>query len=135
MRKKPIAAGSLVEPAGTKDDAALNVSAVAGSGAQSSENLVVAKNDAAESPGASDALAVVEAVKREFPRSMVIVNDTAMEFVVARVHMPAGSRAPVRVNDADELTRITTDCEQIMSLSDHYKDAEVSPLRVVEADE
>lgn len=72
------------------------------------------------------------ATTKEFPREVVIVNDTAMNYVVARTFVGAGTSAKVVVNDDDEITRMNTDCEQIMSLNDSYKDAEVSPLRVDE---
>lgn len=70
---------------------------------------------------------------QEFPREVSIVNETAMDYVVARTFVGAASSALVSVNDDDEITRMKTDCEQIMSLNDSYAGLEVSPLRVTEA--
>ncbi len=69
----------------------------------------------------------------KFPRDMTIVNDTAIDYVVARKFVAKNSKATVLVKDEDELTRIQTDCQHIVGLLDNYKEAKLAPVRVEEA--
>ncbi|ABO60606.1 hypothetical protein LA345_38965 (plasmid) [Burkholderia vietnamiensis] len=72
--------------------------------------------------------------KPAFPREMTLVNETAMPYVVARTHVAPGESKPVTVANEDELARHETDIAHLLFLNDSYKDAEVKPLRIVDAD-
>lgn len=114
MAKKPLVAGSTQEPA----------------------TIITAGNLSevvAEGSAAATVMPDVQSETLSFPRDIFIVNETAMNYVVARKYVSAGATEAVSVNDDDEITRIKTDCEQIMSLNDTYAGMEVSPLRVTEA--
>lgn len=60
----------------------------------------------------------------KFPRQMKLVNDTAQPWVIGGTYVAPGSSAPHTVRDEDALKRHRTDCEYILSVSDHYKPVE-----------
>ena len=70
----------------------------------------------------------------EFPRLVAIVNDTPIPYVVAGTHVAGHTSAPVLVNSEDEITRMNSDCAQILSLNDTHAGAEVPALRVAEVE-
>lgn len=76
--------------------------------------------------------APAKTAKAKFPREINIVNDTAIDYVVARTFIAKGTKVPVTVNDEDELTRIKTDCNHIVGLLDNYKEAKEPPVRIEE---
>lgn len=94
---------------------------------------------------AAEALAGTQAeanTDKTFPRDMLLVNDTAQNWVVRAQHVFGSTSIPIHVRDEDDLKRIHTDCHYILSVSDHYKpvapvdgeEAKPHALRVVEID-
>lgn len=79
----------------------------------------------------------------KFPRQMKLVNDTAQPWVIGGTYVAPGSSATHTVRDEDTLKRHSTDCEYILSVSDHYKPVEPkegetaapNALRIVELDD
>ncbi len=69
-----------------------------------------------------------------FPRLVAIVNDTPIPYVVAGKHVAGHESEHIVVNDEDEITRMKSDCEQILSLNDTHGGAEVPALRVTEVE-
>lgn len=83
----------------------------------------------AELPKVESAVAEVH----PFPREVVVINETPMNYSVARAMIGAGEQVKVMVRDDDEITRIKTDCGHIMGLTPAYAALEVQPLRVIDA--
>lgn len=81
------------------------------------------------------ATAVDQPDPQPFPREITIVNDTPMNYTVARTYVPAHDRVSIMVRDEDEITRIKTDCEHLMDLAPAHAALEVQPLRVIDAAE
>jgi len=65
-----------------------------------------------------------------FPRLMLLINDMAQAVVIARTHLPHAGSAPVLVQDEDELTRIQTDIDHVLEISDQH-----APKEPVEGEE
>lgn len=84
-------------------------------------------------PAAPDPIPAVLTSVPAFPRDVVLVNDTAISYVVARTFVGSGSREYVCANSNDDIKRMVTDCRQIMELGG-YASAEVAPLRVIESE-
>lgn len=78
--------------------------------------------------------AVVETEAPAFPRLVAIVNETPIPYVIAGQHVAGNSVEHASVGSEDEVTRMKTDCAQIMSLSDNYRDAQVPALRICEVE-
>lgn len=117
--KKTPAAGSSESAAGAEAVASLNDSGLA-AGAEA----VVSLNDSEVPAVASLTL----------PRLVEIVNDTPVPFVVAGNYIAGHARVGVAVNSEDEITRMKSDCEQILLLNDTHQGAEVPALRVAEVE-
>lgn len=90
-----------------------------------------AGTEAVVSLNESEVLAVASLT---LPRLVEIVNDTPVPFVVAGKYIAGHARVGVAVNSEDEITRMKSDCEQIMLLNDTHQGAEVPALRVAEVE-
>jgi hypothetical protein len=77
---------------------------------------------------------IIEQAAPWFPRLVQIINDTPIPYVVAGQYVAGHERVSVAVNDQDEITRMESDCQQIMSLNDTHRDAEEPALRVTEVE-
>jgi hypothetical protein len=80
-------------------------------------------------------MAVVAAAAAAFPREVVIVNDTTAQYVVGNLHIGPHSSVTKVVNDADEIVRLESDCEALMSLVPVYGDLATPPLRILDGEE
>lgn len=114
---------------------ALNGTEAAGGAAQgSAQDGAQDAGQGTDQGGTQDAGATVIEPIPSFPRLVAIVNDTPIPYVVAGTYVAGHETAHVAVNDEDEITRMKSDCEQIMSLNDTHKDRDEPALRVTEVE-
>jgi hypothetical protein len=92
----------------------------------------VAGSNSEPAAGNTEGMGASHEVVAAFPREVEIINDTAIPFTIARAYIEPRTSVRVMVGDDDEITRIKTDCEHILSMNEVYAALEVPALRVVD---
>lgn len=69
-----------------------------------------------------------------FPRLVAIVNDTPIPYVIGARYVVGHHSEPALVNSEDDITRLKSDCEQIIKLNPEYRGQGTDALRVVEVE-
>jgi len=75
---------------------------------------------AARAAAEADADAAARAASRTFPRDMLLVNETAQQWVV-RKHVAPASSVVIHVRHEDDLHGLRQNCLNLLKISDHYR--------------
>jgi hypothetical protein len=87
-------------------------------------------SEAPQPPAEAIVPEVLQQALPAWPRAVTLINETARDYAPGGKFVEKYQSVVVLVKDADEATRLATDCRALIALDENYRDLEPLPLRI-----